>query len=73
MEALYELAFRGAVLLTACFGQAVSEFGKYKSVEKSDGSEVTVAELLEMARNAAFNALLKGVQGDDFTKFYIGW
>ena len=73
VESLYELGFRGADLLTACFGQAVSEFGKYKSVEKSDGSEVTVAELLEMARNAAFNALLKGVQGDDFTKFYIGW
>ena len=73
VESLYELGFRGADLLTACFGQAVSEFGKYKSVEKSDGSEVTVAELLEMARNAAFDALLKGVQGDDFTKFYIGW
>lgn len=73
VESLYELGFRGADLLTACFGQAVSEFGKYKCVEKSDGSEVTVAELLEMARNAAFNALLKGIQGDDFTKFYIGW
>lgn len=73
VEYLYELGFRGADLLTACFGQAVSEFGKYKSVEKSDGSEVTVAELLEMARNAAFDSLLKGVQGDDFTKFYIGW
>lgn len=73
VESLYELGFRGADLLTACFGQAVSEFGRYKSVEKSDGSEVKVAELLEMARNAAFDALLKGVQGDDFTKFYIGW
>ena len=73
VESLYELGFRGADLLTACFGQAVSEFGKYKSVEKSDGSEVSVAELLEMARNAAFDSLLKGVQGDDFTKFYIGW
>lgn len=73
VESLYELGFRGADLLTACFGQAVSEFGKYKCVEKSDGSEVKVAELLEMARNAAFDALLKGVQGDDFTKFYIGW
>lgn len=73
VESLYELGFRGADLLTACFGQAVSEFGRYKTVEKSDGSEVSVAELLEMARNAAFDALLKGVQGDDFTKFYIGW
>ena len=73
VESLYELGFRGADLLTACFGQAVSEFGRYKTVEKNDGSEVTVAELLDMARNAAFDALLKGVEGDDFTKFYIGW
>jgi adenine-specific DNA methylase len=70
---LYRLGFRGADLLTACFGQAVSEFGKYERVEKADGSEVTVAELLEMARESAFNALLKGFDGDDFTKFYIGW
>lgn len=70
---LYSLGFRGADLITACFGQAVSEFGKYEKVEKADGSEVTVAELLEMARESAFNALLKGFDGDDFTKFYIGW
>ncbi len=70
---LYKLGFRGADLLTACFGQAVSEFGRYEKVEKADGSEVTVAELLEMARESAFNSLLKGFDGDDFTKFYIGW
>ena len=73
VEELYRLGFRGADLLTACFGQAVSEFGQYEKVEKADGSEVTVAELLEMARASAFNAQLKGVDGDDFTKFYIGW
>lgn len=73
VDELYRLGFRGADLLTACFGQAVSEFGKYQSVEKADGSEITVAELLEMARESAFNALLKGFDGDDFTKFYIGW
>jgi putative DNA methylase len=70
---LYALGFRGADLLTACFGKAVSEFGKYERVEKASGEEVTVAELLEMTREAAFNALLKGFKGDDFTKFYIGW
>ncbi len=70
---LYTLGFRGSDLLTACFGQAVSEFGKYIKVEKADGSDVTIKELLEMAKEAAFNALLKGFQGDDFTKFYIGW
>ncbi|HNM26340.1 MAG TPA: hypothetical protein PKL15_12955, partial [Saprospiraceae bacterium] len=73
VELLYELGFRGADLLTACFGQAVSEFGRYQAVERADGSRVTVAELLEMARESAFNALLKGFQGDDFTKFYIAW
>jgi adenine-specific DNA methylase len=73
VELLYGLGFRGADLLTACFGKAVSEFGQYEKVEKADGSEVTVAELLEMARESAFNALLKGFDGDDFTKFYIGW
>lgn len=70
---LYELGFRDADLLTACFGQAVSEFGKYEVVEKSNGDLVSVAELLELAREAAFNALLEGVEGDNFTKFYIGW
>ncbi|MDP3461437.1 MAG: hypothetical protein Q8S18_01475 [Bacteroidales bacterium] len=73
VDELYRLGFRGADLLTACFGQAVSEFGKFEKVEKADGSEVTVEELLEMARESAFNALLKGFDGDDFTKFYIGW
>lgn len=73
IEKLYELGYRGADLLTACFGQAVSEFGKYESVEKSNGDEVTVADLLEMARQTAFDTLLKGVQGDELTRFYIGW
>lgn len=73
VKKLYALGFRGADLLTACFGQAVSEFGQYQKVEKADGSEVSVAELLEMARESAFNALLKGFEGDDGTKFYIGW
>jgi putative DNA methylase len=73
VEELYRLGFRGADLLTACFGQAVSEFGKYEKVEKADGSEVIVAELLEMARDSALNAHLKGFNGDDFTKFYIHW
>jgi adenine-specific DNA methylase len=73
VESLYELGFRGADLLTACFGQAVSEFGRYQAVEKADGTEVTVAELLEMVRTTAFNSLLNGINADDYTRFYIGW
>ena len=73
VEKLYELGFRGADLLTACFGQAVSEFGKYKVVERADGKRVTVAELLELARQTAFDTLLSGIKADELTRFYIGW
>ena len=73
VRVLYNLGFRGADLLTACFGKAVSEFGNYEVVEKADGSEVTVSELLELAKTAAFTALLRDFDGDDYTKFYIGW
>lgn len=73
VESLYALGFRGADLLTACFGQAVSEFGRYKTVEKADGSTITVAELLDLAKQTAFNALLQGIDADDETRFYIGW
>ena len=73
VEELYKLGFRGPDLLTACFGNAVSEFGKYEKVEKTDGSDVMVKELLDLTKEIAFNSLLKGFAGDDFTKFYIGW
>ena len=74
VNALYELGFRGADLLTACFGQAVSEFGKYETVEKADGSEVTVGELLDLAKLTACNALYRGFEGlDEYTRFYITW
>jgi len=73
VESLYNLGFRGADLLTACFGKAVREFGLYDSVEKSDGSEVTVAELLELTRDAAFNAIISDIDTDSYTRFYIGW
>ena len=73
VKLLYEYGFRGADLLTACFGQAVSEFGQYQTVEKADGTNVTVAELLELARDAAFNAIISDIDTDEVTTFYIGW
>ena len=73
VESLYELGFRGADLLTACFGQAVSVFGKYKSVEKSDGSIVTVAELLDLAKTSAYESFIKGIPDEPYTRFYAGW
>ena len=73
VEKLYGLGFRGADLLTACFGQAVSVFGHYKKVETSEGDEVSVGQLLEFARESAAQALLEGVPGEAQTKFYCGW
>ena len=73
VDKLYELGFRGADLLTACFGQAVSVFGHYKMVETAEGDPVTVGQLLEFARESAAQALLEGVPGEPQTKFYCGW
>ena len=73
VEKLYGLGFRGADLLTACFGQAVSAFGQYKRVETAEGDPVSVGQLLEFARESAAQALLDGVPGEPQTKFYCGW
>lgn len=73
VEKLYGLGFRGADLLTACFGQAVSVFGHYKRVETPEGDSVSVGQLLEFARESAAQALLEGVPGEAQTKFYCGW
>mgnify|MGYP006267596301 CR=1 FL=1 len=74
VEKLYKLGFRGADLLTACFGQAVSVFGEYERVERTDGTEITVEQLLELARETAFEALVHDIpESDDFTTFYIAW
>lgn len=73
VEKLYSLGFRGADLLTACFGQAVSAFGHYKLVETAEGDPVSVGQLLEFARESAAQALLEGVPGEPQTKFYCGW
>lgn len=73
VEKLYGLGFRGADLLTACFGQAVSVFGHYKTVETSEGDPVSIGQLLAFARESAALALLEGVPGEPQTKFYCGW
>src|SRR5690625_7400336 len=72
VKALYALGFRGADLLTACGRKAVSVFGKYESVEKRNGEEVTVAGLLEMARQSEFIAIVSDFDTDSVTTYYVG-
>jgi putative DNA methylase len=73
VEKLYGLGFRGADLLTGCFGQAVSEFGRFLRVEKPNGDTVVVGELLDFARDTAFSALVGGGSEDPITRFVIAW
>lgn len=73
VELLYKLGFRGSDLLTACFGQAVSVFGHYEGVQRLSGEGITVAELLTLARESAFNSLVRGFEADDLTRFYLAW
>lgn len=73
VELLYQLGFRGSDLLTACFGQAVGVFGGFEKVEKLSGEGVSVAELLALAREAAFNALVRNFPADEPTRFYLAW
>jgi len=71
---LYGLGFRGADLLTACFGRAVSVFGQYANVEKADGSDVTVQDLLTLARDTAWQHLVRHLpEADAYTRFYVAW
>jgi hypothetical protein len=73
VEKLYGLGFRGADLLTGCFGQAVSEFGRFLRVEKPNGDTVEVGELLDFAWDTAFSALVGGGSEDPITRFVIAW
>lgn len=73
VEKLYGLGFRGADLITACFGQAVSVFGHYKQVETAEGDPVSVGQLLEYARESANLTIVENVPGEPQTKFYCGW
>jgi adenine-specific DNA methylase len=73
VSGLYAQGFRGADLLTACFGHAVGVFGKYEGVEKSDGSLVQAGELLQLTRELAYAAIVSDFNSDPPTQFYIGW
>jgi len=65
--------FRGADLVVATYGPAVGVFGKYERVERGDGTEVKVPELLEFAREAARDAIAGEFRGDSLSTLYYVW
>ncbi|MGH9891617.1 MAG: DUF1156 domain-containing protein, partial [bacterium] len=73
VKRFWSYGFRGADLIVACYGPAVGVFGKYERVEKADGTPVGVAELLDLARSAARDAIAGEFRGDNLSALYYVW
>ena len=73
VKRFWSYGFRGADLIVACYGPAVGVFGKHERVEKADGTPVEIPELLELARQAARDAIAGEFRGDSFSTLYDVW
>lgn len=73
VKRFWAYGFRGADLIVACYGPAVGVFGKYERVEKADGTPVGIPELLELARQAARDAIAGEFRGDNLSTLYYVW
>ena len=69
----WSYGFRGADLIVACYGPAVGVFGQYERVEKADGRPVGIPELLNLARQAARDAIAGAFRGDSLSTLYYVW
>ncbi|MEW5977424.1 MAG: DUF1156 domain-containing protein [Acidobacteriota bacterium] len=69
----WSYGFRGADLIVACYGPAVGVFGKYERVEKADGTPVGIPELLDLAKQAARDAIAGEFRGDNLSTLYYVW
>jgi hypothetical protein len=73
VKRFWSYGFRGADLIVACYGPAVGEFGKYDRVEKADGTPVGIPELLDLAKQAARDAIAGEFRGDNLSTLYYVW
>jgi adenine-specific DNA methylase len=73
VKRFWSYGFRGADLIVACYGPAVGVFGKYERVEKADGTPVGIPELLELAKQAARDAIAGEFRGDNLSTLYYVW
>lgn len=73
VKRFWSYGFRGADLVVACYGPAVGVFGKYERVEKADGTPVGIRELLELAKQAARDAIAGEFRGDNLSTLYYVW
>ena len=73
VKRFWSYGFRGADLIVACYGPAVGVFGKYERVEKADGTPVGIPELLDLAKQAARDAIAGEFRGDNLSTLYYVW
>lgn len=73
VKRFWSYGFRGADLVVACYGPAVGVFGKYERVEKADGMPVGIPELLDLAKQAARDAIAGEFRGDNLSMLYYVW
>lgn len=73
VKRFWSYGFRGADLIVACYGPAVGVFGKYERVEKADGTLVGIPELLDLAKQAARDAIAGEFRGDNLSTLYYVW
>ncbi|WP_447974573.1 hypothetical protein [Nitrospira sp. Kam-Ns4a] len=73
VKRFWSYGFRGADLIVACYGPAVGVFGKYEGVEKADGTPVGIPELLDLAKQAARDAIAGEFRGDNLSTLYYVW
>lgn len=69
----WSYGFRGADLIVACYGPAVGVFGRYERVERADGTPVGILDLLDLARQAARDAIAGEFRGDSLSTLYYIW
>ena len=74
------LGLEGADYLISAIGPAFEVFGKYSSVQRLNGDEVTVGELLALARRTVARHAMRRLLGsealaavDDVSLFYLTW
>lgn len=70
VERFWGYGFRGADLIVACYGPAVSVVGKYEYVEKQ-GEPIPVADLLNDVREIALKTIAGAFTGDLYSRFYF--
>lgn len=73
VKRFWSYGFRGADLVVACYGPAVGVFGKYERVEKADGTRVGIPKLLDLAKQAARDAIAGEFRGDNLSTLYYVW